>query len=128
MSAATGAQPVARPGRRVLVTGSRDWTDQQTIAVALREWRAPGAVLLHGGARGADRIAAAVWRSWGLRDEAHPADWQRSGRGAGPVRNQLMVAAGADVCLAFINDASRGATHCAATAEHAGIPTVRHTT
>ena len=111
--------------RRVLVTGSRDWADRQAIAAALRDWQAPGAVLVHGGARGADRIAAALWRSWGLRDEPHPADWHRHGRAAGPIRNQQMVAAGADVCLAFIRHASRGATHCAATAEHAGIPTIR---
>ena len=114
----------------ILVTGSRQWTDSTTIAAVLRRWRAPGVVLVHGGARGADRIAAAIWRAWGLPTEEHRADWDRHGRGAGRVRNRLMVAAGADVCLAFIRDQSPGATHCADTAETAGIPTrrYRHTT
>jgi hypothetical protein len=34
-----------------------------------------------------------------------------------------MIAAGADVCLAFIRARSRGASHCACWAELAGIET-----
>lgn len=111
---------------RILVTGSREWTDFAVIVEALREWKAPGAVLVEGGARGADRLAAMIWRAWGLTVEEHPADWDRHGRRAGYRRNQQMIAAGADVCLAFILDDSRGATHCANAAEAAGMPTRRH--
>jgi SLOG family YspA-like protein len=112
---------------RILITGSRTWTDNTVIRDALAPYRSPGAVLVHGGARGADRIAAAIWRRWGLLVEAHPADWSIE-RAAGVIRNRRMVALGADVCLAFIREHSRGATHCADTAENAGIPTRRHHT
>jgi hypothetical protein len=115
-----------RAVRRVLVTGSRTWTAQQVIAGALRELYAPGVVLVSGACpRGADAIAEHLWACWGGQVERHPADWS-TGRAAGPERNAAMVAAGADVCLAFIRDASPGASHCAGLAELAGIPVRRY--
>ena len=101
--------------RRVLVTGSRTWTNNSVIATALAPFRAPGVVLVHGAAAGADRIAG-----------ADAADWTRHGRGAGYHRNRHMVALGADACVAFIRQHSHGATHTADLAEQAGIPTTRY--
>ena len=121
-------QPAATP-RRVLVTGSRTWTDATTIRDALASvWGHGDAVLVSGGCpHGADHLAEAYWTHWGGRVERHPADWDRDGRGAGFARNADVVAAGADVCLAFIRNRSAGASHTAALAEAAAIPTHRHT-
>jgi hypothetical protein len=83
--------------------------------------------LVHGGARGADSIAESIARRVGMQVECHPAAWDTRGRAAGVIRNSEMVNAGADVCLAFIRNQSRGATHCAEAAERAGIPTRRMT-
>lgn len=119
---------------RILVTGSRDWTDSEAIDSALwHAWTDAGCpdrstvTLVHGGARGADHIAAAIARRVGLNVECHPAAWDTRGRAAGKIRNAEMVNAGADVCLAFIRNESRGATHCADLAEAKGIPTQRVT-
>jgi hypothetical protein len=115
---------------RVLVTGSRSWTDAAVIARALadlhREY-GDRLVVVHGACRtGADRIADGWARRHGVRVEAHPADWA-TGRGAGPARNARMVDTAPAACLAFIRDGSAGATGCADLAEQAGIRTTRHT-
>lgn len=129
---------------RILVTGSRDWTDHVRIRLALNEVlrgrgdQAQPVVLVHGACpRGADQQAddwAADVQSGALvalTVERHPANWRPNGvldRGAGFRRNAEMVRLGADVCLAFIRNGSRGASHTAALAEQAGIPTRRWTT
>jgi hypothetical protein len=122
---------------RVLVTGSRTWTDEVAIRTAideiLRHAYAAGdrdIVIVHGCAVGADQIADRWARhrrgEWPVSVERHPADWAKHGRRAGYVRNSAMVAAGADVCLAFVRDESKGASMCADLAEEAGIRTVRY--
>jgi len=117
---------------RILVTGSRTWTDWRTITGALIQARRdlnPDRlpVLVQGCAAGADFLAAQAARKLGWEVEDHPADWSGHGKAAGFRRNQAMVALGADICLAFIRDGSKGATHCAAAAERAGIPVRRFT-
>jgi YspA, cpYpsA-related SLOG family len=116
---------------RVLVTGSRDWWDWEavfgTLADLAREHHGQ-VVVVHGAAHsGADHFADMAARSLGLTPEPHPADWATHNRRAGPIRNAEMVALGADLCLAFIRNGSRGATHCAGLAEKAGIPVKRYT-
>ncbi len=112
---------------RILITGSRTWTDSGAIYDALRSRTGPGrCVVVHGGASGADLMAGAAARALGMDVEICAADWARYPRAAGHLRNRAMVERGADICLAFILDESRGATGCAALAARAGIPVVRY--
>jgi hypothetical protein len=123
---------------RVLVTGSRHWqspVDRKILRDALDAILAghPRMTLVHGACpRGADLLAAR-WAEDRIRQgehvtvEAHAADWDRYRRHAGYRRNADMVDLGADLCMAFIRDGSRGATHCAGLAEKAGIHVRRWT-
>lgn len=131
---------------RVLVTGSRDWADYKRLYSVLHteiverywekghdeqgrfiDWVIPeDFVLVHGACpTGADLMADDWILSWDRVAETHPADWKKYGKRAGYVRNAEMVEAGADLCLAFILNKSRGATMTADLAEEAGIRTVR---
>jgi hypothetical protein len=119
--------------KRILITGSRDWADMTLIMWALSwAWKSAfnavdssDMVLVSGACpTGADSMCAQIAHTWGWTIEQHPADWSL-GKWAGPKRNQEMVDAGAEICLAFIRNNSRGATGTAAMAEAAGIPTVR---
>lgn len=120
---------------RVLVTGSRDWPYRTVVAAELdKVLKAhPGIhlggqlIVVHGGARGADQ-AAEQWANemsklgFRVRGEKHPAEWDKHGKAAGPLRNQQMVDAGADLCLAFRYMGSKGTNDCVNRAGVAGIP------
>jgi hypothetical protein len=110
---------------RILITGSRDWIDADSIEHALELFRLP-LVVVHGDCpTGADAIA----KRWadatdGARQESHPADWSL-GKKAGPLRNQEMVDLGGYyACLAFPLGESRGTRDCMRRAEKAGIPVI----
>ena len=102
---------------RVLVTGDRNWTSEERIRYALSKLENSyneDFTLIHGAARGADTIAETVAKSLGWTIERYPADWQKYGRAAGPVRNKQMLVEGKpDVVLAFHDDFehSKGTDH-----------------
>lgn len=113
---------------RLLITGSRTWDNEATIRAVLDIYAVgpfdTPPVLVHGGATGADAIAAEYWKSFGLPVEPHLPNYRRYARKQAPlIRNVQMVQLGADRCLAFILNGSRGASHCSDLAKRAGIPT-----
>lgn len=129
---------------RILVTGSRTWTDHEEITFDLAGLtllhKDRPLIVVHGAASaGADHFAHLAAREIGLREEPHPAAWRQYGKAAGFRRNAEMVALGADVCLAYVAECcdpkcrrrpierhgTHGAEHCADLAERAGIETRR---
>jgi hypothetical protein len=131
---------------RVIVTGSRDWTDAAPIYTSLNNLLTPDGwlIVVHGAAHNGGDAIADAWCREHIRlghtvgVERHPANWRLHGRRrAGIIRNVEMVQAGADLCLAFLRPCalltcrrpephfSHGTSHCADYAEKAGIETRR---
>ena len=110
--------------KRLLVCGSRNWTDEDKITRVLSNWWVNHDVtFIHGDAPGADRIAAKVARSFGWEVRAFPADWQTHGKRAGILRNLRMLDERPDLVVAFTNG-SRGTQHTIDEARRRGIPVV----
>ena len=120
-----------RPAWRVLVTASRDHADVDLIESCLEDERRHAEflglrmVVVEGQCPygGGDKIAE-LWalKTDGVDHDPIPASWKALGKIAGPYRNQLMVDLGADVCLGFPLEGSRGTYDCIRRAEDAGIP------
>ena len=106
---------------RVLVCGSRTWTDAKTIEKRLRELPR-GSEILHGGARGADTLAAGIALGLGFYVEEWPADWTLGAR-AGLERNLRMLDEEPDLVLAFWDGSSTGTAHVVHAARRRGIAT-----
>ncbi|MGL4178297.1 MAG: DUF2493 domain-containing protein [Dermatophilaceae bacterium] len=112
---------------RVIVTGSREWDDEGAVWSALDTavLDDPGYTIVQGGCpSGADAHARAWaqsrWRP-GASLMTYRADRRSHGGGAGPIRNQQMVDAGADLVLAFPRGASAGTRGCIYMAKAAGL-------
>ena len=133
---------------RVIVTGGRDfkdgalvWDEFEALAAACvnnDEFHPP--TIVHGGARGADRLCAEAAQEMGFLVDPHPADWdhcapdckpghrRRAAWGeycptAGIRRNQEMVDAGADLLMVF--PGGDGTEDCVRRARRAGIEVYR---
>lgn len=77
--------------QRVVISGSRDWTDEDAIHQQLLRFSPQDTIIVHGGCRGADMIADRVAKSMGFAVECYPAEWNKYGKAAGPIRNSLML-------------------------------------
>lgn len=119
--------------RRLLITGSRMWSDWTVPYYALAaEWAlyAGQLILVSGncpprrnGPPGADYICEQTWESWGGVVHQYPADWNQYGKAAGFRRNAEMAALpGVYKCLAFQLNGSSGTAHCMEEAQKRGIP------
>lgn len=87
---------------RVLVCGSRDFTDREQLYRILDMLIPAIEVVIEGEARGADIMA----REWAEEREIicipFPADWKHYGLAAGPIRNRQMLVEGKpDMVVAF---------------------------
>ena len=90
------SSPAIAPSHSLVIAagGGRDlaWPQQRVAAELLA--RSSGRLvhlLLHGGARGADAAIGRAAQQLGWSSAVMPAQWERHGRAAGPIRNRELL-------------------------------------
>lgn len=107
---------------KVLVCGGRNFDDALTLGSWLGGIHKDHGItlIIEGGARGADFLARKFGEMQGIPVKTFPADWDRHGKAAGPIRNKQMLDEGKpDVVLAF--DGGRGTANMVEQAKAAGV-------
>src|SRR3989442_4834179 len=107
---------------RVLVCGSRAWTDYDAILRRLAQMEEGRPTIVDGAAGGADTMADRAAKTLNLTIERYPADWATYGKRAGFIRNEQMLDIGVGLVIAFWDGQSRGTQHTIESATRRGIP------
>ena len=109
---------------KVVIAGSREYTNygeaEAFIAACISEI-AGEPVFVSGCCRGADQIGERFAEKHGFAVERCPADWNRYGRKAGPIRNKQMAEM-ADFVICFWDGKSKGTKSMIDCAVRAGKP------
>lgn len=107
---------------RVLVCGGRDYYRRSDLFMALDALhrRKTITLVIHGAARGADSLAGEWACLNGIDVAEYPADWNKDGKAAGPIRNARMLSEGKpDGVVAF--PGGRGTADMIGQAKRAGL-------
>ena len=92
------------PRKRILICGDRDYKDWMQVREYL-DTISRTAIIIHGGARGADSIAGNLATYLNMKVIKYPADWDKYGKAAGILRNQQMLNEGhPDLVVYFHKD------------------------
>ena len=109
---------------RVLVCGSRYWKDYRKIYNTLGTLDSKKTIIVHGACKGADQLAGIAAKALGMEVEEYPADWDKYGKAAGPIRNVQMAETGINHGFAFHEnyDKSKGTKHMVSELKKRNVP------
>jgi hypothetical protein len=110
---------------RILMIGSRTWTDFQTIETVVKTLNPKKHIIISGGAEGADKCSIDFAIKHGFRFEEHPANWRPDGvynPQAGFERNAYMIGRNPTKVYAFRKNLSGGTSHTLRLADKKNIP------
>jgi hypothetical protein len=109
---------------KILVCGGRAFNNRELFASAMADYAVKATRIIHGAAGGADTMAGVWARANGIAEVACPADWERYGRAAGPIRNAEMLERYVpDLVIAF--PGGRGTADMVRRATRARIPVIQ---
>lgn len=109
---------------RIGIVGTRSWPEPSAVEALVAELP-EGTVVVSGASGVVDITAARAARARGLDVVEYPAEWERYGKAAGPLRNGL-IAADCTRLVAFWEGASRGTADVVAQACSLGRPVLAH--
>lgn|SRR3990167_1946725 len=124
----------------VIITGGRDFNNYELLKETLNYLFGALAVKLIAGAcdrgiltytrpdgttvYGADGLTERYAAEFGYKFTPYPADWNKHGKAAGPIRNAAMIKSGAEICIGFWDGKSKGTFDMMTKANKAGITVI----
>lgn len=110
---------------RVIIAGGRTFDDYALVKEKCELYlseklKTHRVIIVSGHASGADALGERFADEYNLPCELHPADWNRHGRAAGPIRNAEMAGV-ADALIAFWDGKSRGTASMIKLAKDKGL-------
>ena len=114
---------------RVIIAGSRSFADEDFVHNTISDltWWIPDTEMeiVSGGCRGVDQFAENYAEQWDILSKVFPAEWDKYGLSAGPIRNEQMAkyASEADngMLIAFPVGESRGTRNMIKLAKQYGL-------
>lgn len=109
---------------KVIVSGSTKFHDYEFVKEKLDDLlsqREEKILIIEGEAPGVDQLAFQYAKERGYAHLGNPALWERYGKKAGPIRNKEMADFGADACVCFWHEESRGTTNMMNIAKKRGL-------
>ena len=91
---------------KVAIVGTRTYPDLEQVRKYVRDL-SPDDIIVSGGAKGVDETAEGEARKLGMEVISVPAEWNKYGKRAGLMRNDIIVGM-ADCVVAFWDGVSRG--------------------
>ncbi len=105
---------------KTIIAGSREITDYKIVKKAIKKSGFKITEVVSGKARGVDTLGEKWAKEHNIPIKKFPADWEKYGRSAGPIRNQEM-AKYADALIAIPLPEGKGTQHMIKTARKDGI-------
>jgi hypothetical protein len=105
---------------RVIVAGDRTFTDYEFVRDTLDKLDLPVTEIVSGCARGVDTLGERYAEEREIPVRQFPAEWDKYGKAAGPIRNKQMAEYG-DSLVAFLKPTSKGTKNMIETAHKLGL-------
>ena len=110
---------------KVIIAGCRNFYNYVTLKERCEfflqnKMKTHNVIIVFGHASGADSLGEKFVADHNLQCELHPADWERHGKTAGPIRNEEMAEI-ADALIAFWDGQSRGTKSMIGLAKRKGL-------